>query len=100
MTQTPSRPPARTVLSDFRRLTPSERALWRFPLMWLAALAILFIPLAYAGIYLASVWDPYGRLADLPVALVNVDQGTTLRGKRYTLGGDVVRELRKDPRCA
>ncbi|PTA68519.1 YhgE/Pip domain-containing protein [Deinococcus arcticus] len=99
MTPAPPDPaaPRGGVWADYRRLTPSERALWRFPLMWVAALAIAFIPLVYAGTYLASVWDPYGRLTELPVALVNADQGATLRGQRHLLGRDVVRELRQDP---
>ncbi|WP_157463816.1 YhgE/Pip domain-containing protein, partial [Deinococcus pimensis] len=87
----------RGMLADYRTLTPSERSLWRYPLMWAAATAILFIPLAYAGIYLASVWDPYGSLDRLPVALVNADEGTTARGRTYNLGRDLVENLREDP---
>lgn len=96
-TPIPAPPARRGVLADYRALTPSERSLWRFPLMWAAAIAILFIPLLYAGIYLASVWDPYGRLQDLPVALVNADAGTTARGERYDLGRDLVEKLEGDP---
>ncbi|WP_034386346.1 YhgE/Pip domain-containing protein [Deinococcus sp. YIM 77859] len=87
----------RSLIADYRQLTPSERRLWRAPLMWGAALAILFIPVLYVAIYLASVWDPYGHLEALPVALVNSDAGTTYRGKTYHLGRDLVEELRQDP---
>ena len=37
-------------------------------------LGVAIIPLMYSGIYLASVWDTYGRLDTLPVAVVNHDQ--------------------------
>ena len=35
-------------------------------------LGVAIIPLMYSGIYLASVWDTYGRLDTLPVAVVNL----------------------------
>ena len=33
-------------------------------------LGVAIIPLMYSGIYLASVWDTYGRLDTLPVAVM------------------------------
>lgn len=89
--------PAARLLADYRALTSSERSLWRSPLMWGAAVAILVIPVLYVALYLASVWDPYGRLPALPVALVNADVGTTERGKAYHLGRDLVAQLAQDP---
>ncbi|WP_425144715.1 YhgE/Pip family protein [Deinococcus sp.] len=85
------------LLGDLRTLTPSERRIWRAPLMWAAAVAILFIPVIYVALYLAGVWDPYGNLKQLPVALVNADVGTRYQGQRYTVGADLVRTLRADP---
>ncbi|MGY2894025.1 putative membrane protein [Deinococcus sp. UYEF24] len=92
------RPLARTgLLGDLRTLTPAERGLWRLPLMWAAALAILFIPVIYVAVYLGSVWDPYGKLSALPVALVNLDGGTVYRGKSYNLGADLVQTFHENP---
>lgn len=85
------------VLAEYRALTPSERRIWRAPLMWAATLVILFIPLLYVGIYLASVWDPYGNLGQLPVAFVNADAGTVARGQTYHLGRDLADTLHQDP---
>ena len=90
-------PARRTFAHDLRLLTPAERSLWRLPLMWTAALAILFIPLIYVAVYLGSVWDPYGRISQLPVALVNLDQGTVYRGRSYDLGADLIRSFHDDP---
>jgi putative membrane protein len=91
--------PARSggFLADFRTLTPTERGLWRVPLMWAASLAILLIPVVYVALYLGSVWDPYGNLPQLPVALVNTDAGATTRGEKVNLGRDLVKKLREDP---
>lgn len=92
------RPPTRRSMGqDFRALTPSERRLWRAPIMWAAALAILLIPVIYVSVYLASVWDPYGNLTKLPAALVNVDAGITFQGQRYDLGARLVKTLHDDP---
>jgi len=85
------------LLHDLRTLTPAERGLWRLPLMWAAAVAILFIPVVYVAVYLGSVWNPYGQLDRLPAALVNLDAGTVYRGKSYDLGADLVKKLRNDP---
>ncbi|WP_309571618.1 YhgE/Pip domain-containing protein, partial [Deinococcus sp.] len=83
---------------DYRRLSPPERRLWRWPMMWVSAAAITAVPLAYATIYLSSALDPYGHLDTLPVALVNLDQGAVSRGQTYTLGQDVLRNLNASPK--
>ncbi|GGO34023.1 YhgE/Pip domain-containing protein [Deinococcus humi] len=90
--------PISTLAKDFNTLTPAERSLWRHPMMWLSAGAIAVVPLLYAGIYLGSAIDPYGNLSNLPVALVNLDQGTRSRGEDVRLGADVVEDLRGDPK--
>lgn len=41
-------------------------------------LAIMFIPVMYAGTFLWAFWNPYGHLDRLPVAVVNEDRGATL----------------------
>lgn len=38
-------------------------------------IAVLLIPVIYSFFYLKSYWDPYGNLEDLPVAIVNLDEG-------------------------
>ncbi|WP_203638211.1 YhgE/Pip domain-containing protein [Levilactobacillus wangkuiensis] len=46
------------------------------PALWRILLGILVIPLFYAGLFLASVWNPYGELHHLPMAVVNQDRAT------------------------
>ncbi len=43
--------------------------------------AILFVPIIYAGMFLWSFWDPYGKLDKVPVAIVNQDVGAKVEGK-------------------
>ncbi|OLS41128.1 YhgE/Pip domain-containing protein [Bacillus sp. MRMR6] len=56
-------------------------------------IAILFIPVLYAGMFLWAFWDPYVHLSDLPVAIVNQDEGAVLEGEQLNLGGDLVKKL-------
>ncbi|RHW43585.1 YhgE/Pip domain-containing protein [Neobacillus notoginsengisoli] len=57
-------------------------------------LAVMFIPVLYAGMFLWAFWDPYTKLADLPVAVVNSDIGAEFNGKELRLGEDLVNKLK------
>lgn len=46
------------------------------PTLWRILLGILVVPLFYASLLLASVWNPYGEFHRLPMAVVNQDRGT------------------------
>ncbi|MFD1673543.1 YhgE/Pip family protein [Alicyclobacillus fodiniaquatilis] len=59
-------------------------------------IAIFFIPVLYAGIFLWAFWNPYGNLNRLPVAVVNQDQGATYDGKQIQAGQQLVNQLRKN----
>ena len=56
-------------------------------------LAVLFIPVLYAGMFLWAFWDPYAQLTDLPVAIVNEDIGAELDGEQISIGKDVTENL-------
>ena len=66
------------------------------PLLIVVIAAIVLIPSIYAGFFLASMWDPYGELDKLPVAVVNLDQGAVYDGKELQIGQDLVDNLRED----
>lgn len=62
----------------------------------LPKLALIFatlVPVIYGSIYLAANWDPYGRLADLPVAIVNEDQSVTYNKQQVHAGQDFTENL-------
>jgi putative membrane protein len=64
---------------------------------WMAAIiVIMFIPSLYSGTYLWANWNPYAHLERLPVAVANDDQKVSQQGKNYTLGNDLVSQLRHD----
>ena len=46
-------------------------------MMLIVVLAIIAIPTIYTTLFLGSMWDPYGNVDKLPVAVVNEDQPVT-----------------------
>lgn len=58
--------------------------------------AVIILPLTYSLFYLGAFWDPYGRLNQLPVALVNEDQGAKIDGENRNLGNELVDQLKED----
>ena len=58
-------------------------------------IAVLFIPVMYAGMFLWAFWDPYANLSDLPVAVVNADEGAEFNDTTLTLGDDLSDKLKE-----
>ncbi|MCJ1995852.1 YhgE/Pip domain-containing protein [Lactococcus piscium] len=58
-------------------------------------IALMTIPALYNLIFLSSMWDPYGKISDLPVAVVNQDQPAEINGKSVNLGKDLADEMAK-----
>ncbi len=79
------------------RLALLEIKRFHTPLQRLALLFIVLVPLLYGGLYLWSNWNPYGRLNQIPVAVVNDDQPVTVNHQQINAGKLFVDELRSDP---
>ncbi|MGR6542163.1 YhgE/Pip family protein [Paenibacillus tundrae] len=65
------------------------------PKVFIPILVVLFIPVLYSGMFLNAFWDPYGKMNELPVAVVNNDQGATFNDQTLEVGNNLVDELRK-----
>ncbi|MFT8639786.1 YhgE/Pip family protein [Bifidobacterium sp.] len=65
----------------------------KFMIVVLVALAL--VPGLYQLIFLNSMWDVYGRVSDLPVAVVNNDKAVDFSGKSLHLGTTVSDGLKK-----
>lgn len=61
--------------------------------MLVSIIAVLFIPVMYAGMFLWAFWDPYEGLPNLPVAVVNEDKGAEMEGVKLDLGKELVDKL-------
>lgn len=53
------------------------------------------MPSIYAVTFLSSLWDPYGAVKNLPVAVVNHDKSVKYQGKKLTVGSDLKKQLEK-----
>ena len=58
--------------------------------------AIIIVPLLYSLLYLYAFWDPYSRLEDIHVAVVNNDKGTVMDDESVNYGKDIEDELRNN----
>lgn len=59
-------------------------------------IAIMIIPMAYAGVFLGSMWDPYGNADKIPVAVVNLDKEVSYNGTKLHVGDDLVANLKEN----
>ncbi|MCA0993064.1 YhgE/Pip domain-containing protein [Pseudalkalibacillus hwajinpoensis] len=60
-------------------------------------IAVLFIPVLYSGMFLWAFWDPYENLDQIPVAVVNSDNGADFEGEHLEIGNELVDKLKDEP---
>ena len=72
------------------------KAILKKPTFIIVMLGVSLIPALYNVIFLSSMWDPYGKVSDLPVAVVNQDKAVTANGKTLSIGEDVVSSLKEN----
>lgn len=68
--------------------------IFRNRLIRVSVVAILIVPMLYSLCYLAAFWNPYGKLDELPVAVLNLDEGAALDGKTVNYGSWVIDDLK------
>lgn len=68
--------------------------LWRHKLMLGILTVLMLVPMLYTTIFLSSMWNPYGKTGDLPVAVVNQDQTTNYNGQKLAVGKQLTHKLR------
>lgn len=59
-------------------------------------IGVLIIPLLYSYFYLSAFWDPYARLEDVPVAVVNLDEGALINNETRNIGNEICENLKED----
>ncbi|ADU51653.1 YhgE/Pip C-terminal domain protein [Thermaerobacter marianensis DSM 12885] len=92
----PSKWPATGAGGDGQSASGRVRRARTLRTFWGPLVAVLLIPLLYSFLYLWAYWDPYARLSDLPVAVVNEDRGAPYQGEQVQLGAELVNRLRND----
>lgn len=69
--------------------------IFKKPMTLITILGIACVPALYNISFLTSMWDPYGRLDQLPVAVVNQDQSASFQDKNLTIGDDMVDNMKE-----
>ena len=63
---------------------------------FIAVIAVILIPTIYTTVFLGSMWDPYGNVDRLPVAVVNLDKACDYNGEELAVGDELVNNLKED----
>lgn len=72
------------------------KAIFKKPTFIIVMIGISLIPALYNIIFLSSMWDPYGQVSDLPVAVVNNDKEASHNGNTMAIGKDMVSNLKEN----
>ncbi|WKK69695.1 YhgE/Pip domain-containing protein [Brochothrix thermosphacta] len=62
----------------------------------ISVIVLLFIPIMYAGTFLGSIWDPYGKTENLKIAVINEDKPVEMEGEKLDVGDQLVSNLKKN----
>lgn len=59
-------------------------------------IGLCIIPSLYAWINILACWDPYANTGNLPVAVVNKDEGAVINSKEINVGEQVIENLKEN----
>jgi putative membrane protein len=82
--------------AGFKQFGAEIGAIARNPKILIPVAGVLTIPLMYTAMFLGAFWDPYGKLEELPVAVVNSDKGIVFEGEEMHIGQDFTEELKEN----
>ncbi|SQH23824.1 phage protein [Streptococcus pyogenes] len=71
------------------------KTLIKNPKLMITMIGVALVPALYNLSFLGSMWDPYGRVNDLPIAVVNHDKPAKRVDKSLTIGNDMVDKMSK-----
>ncbi|SHI64301.1 putative membrane protein [Clostridium cavendishii DSM 21758] len=57
---------------------------------------LCIIPSLYAWINIAASWDPYANTGNLPVAIINKDEGAIINATEVNVGAQVIEKLKEN----
>ena len=69
------------------------KSIFKTKKMLIILFGISLIPSLYTVLFLSSMWDPYGKLAELPVAVVNQDKAVSYNEETLAVGDSLVAGL-------
>lgn len=85
----------RNIMSVYQR---DIHAIFHHRAALITVVALCFLPCLYTLVNVKAIWNPYttSEVDNIPVAIVNKDQGAALRGKSVNFGNTIVSNLKKN----
>ena len=72
------------------------KKVWKRKIAVIILIGLLFIPGIYAWLNIDSNWNPYDNTGNLPIAVVNKDQGLTILNEEVNMGNLLVDSLKSN----
>lgn len=69
------------------------KQLMKNPFLTISLLAISTIPALYTAIFLGAMWDPYHKMDEIQISVVNEDKGAELNDESLNVGERIENEL-------
>ncbi len=82
--------------NGFKQFGREILAILRNKKVFIPVIAVIMVPVMYSAMFLGAFWDPYAKMDQLPVAVVNNDTGTEFQGKSLHIGDDFVDKLKEN----
>ncbi len=76
-------------LRDVKTIATNKAALVIF-------VGLMFIPSLYAWVNIGANWDPYANTGNIPIAVVNNDNGAVIDGEYVNVGDEIIDQLKED----
>ncbi|WP_196220078.1 YhgE/Pip domain-containing protein [Terrilactibacillus tamarindi] len=83
-------------MNPFRQFYGELIGIWKNKKVLIQLIGVTLIPILYSGMFLYAFWNPYGQTGNLPVAVVNQDNGSKLSGENIQVGDTLVDILKKN----
>ena len=72
------------------------RSLFKSKMAIIIILGIMIIPGIYAWLNIDSNWNPYDNTGNIPLAVVNQDEGTTILDNEVNIGDEIEKSLKEN----
>lgn len=69
--------------------------LFKNKILLIVTAAVIAIPTIYTTLFLGSMWDPYGNIDKLPVAVINHDVPVAYEDRELDIGSSLMNELKE-----
>lgn len=84
------------ILPVFQVFGHDIRTIFKNLSVMIVMVGLSILPSLYAWINIYACWDPYANTGNLPIAIINNDQGTVFNGRPVNVGNNIIDELKKN----